>query len=106
MPGMTKSVTKRSTRTSRRESSANAFWPLLAVKTLYPYSPKIVSAIESGEVGLEESIKRFEEGTQLISHCRGILADAELKIQKLQATPTGGLEAVPLDIPSGSPESD
>ncbi len=46
---------------------------------------EIVEAIETGEIGLEESIDRFEKGMALVRHCREILEEAELKIQKLQA---------------------
>src|SRR5205814_8945704 len=61
---------------------------------------KIVEAIEGGKVGLEDSIKQFDEGMQLIQHCRGILADAEMKIQKLQTNPQGELEATPMEGPA------
>jgi len=54
---------------------------------------KIVEAIEQGKIGLEESIDRYEEGMGLISHCRTILAEAELKVQKLQADAEGQLQA-------------
>lgn len=47
---------------------------------------QIVQAIEQGKVGLEESIRQFEEGMALIKHCRKVLSAAELKIQQLQAT--------------------
>ncbi len=58
---------------------------------------EIVGAIESGEIGLEESIGRYEEGMGLIRHCRDILANAELRIQKLQADAEGKLQPEPLD---------
>jgi exodeoxyribonuclease VII small subunit len=51
---------------------------------------KIVEAIEQGKVGLEDSIKQFEEGMTLIRRCRQVLGDAELKIQKLQASGPSG----------------
>ncbi len=57
----------------------------------------IVNAIEQGKIGLEESIGRYEEGMALIRHCRGILAEAELKIQKLQADAEGQLHPEPLE---------
>ncbi len=60
---------------------------------------RIVAAIEQGEVGLEESIKQFDEGMRLIQHCRGILADAELKIQRLQSAASGALEPAPFEPP-------
>jgi len=58
---------------------------------------RIVEAIEGGKVGLEDSIKQFDEGMQLIQHCRSILSDAEMKIQKLQTGPQGELQVTPFE---------
>ena len=58
---------------------------------------QIVAAIEQGKIGLEDSIKQFEEGMSLIRQCRGVLAEAELKIQQLQAAGADGAE--PTDTP-------
>ena len=33
---------------------------------------KIVAAIESGQIGLEESLARYEQGMDLVKKCRGI----------------------------------
>ncbi len=55
----------------------------------------IASAIERGEVGLEDSIKQFEEGMVLIRRCRQVLDAAELKIQQLQASESGGARVAP-----------
>ncbi len=52
---------------------------------------QIVEQIESGEIGLEESIARYEEGTRLIKQCRGILDAAEKKIELLAKADDGGL---------------
>jgi len=51
---------------------------------------EIVEQIESGEIGLEASIARYEEGIKLIKQCRTILDAAEKKIQLL-AKAEGGL---------------
>jgi len=61
---------------------------------------QIVQAIEQGKVGLEESIKQFEEGMTLIQRCRRILTDAELKIQQLQAA--GADDVTVRDYPADS----
>lgn len=58
---------------------------------------EIVGAIEQGQIGLEESIERYEEGMGLIAHCRKILGEAELKVQKLQADAEGKLQAQPFE---------
>jgi exodeoxyribonuclease VII small subunit len=43
----------------------------------------IVSAIEAGEVPLEESIEKYADGIRLVKQCRAILDQAEKKIQLL-----------------------
>ena len=53
---------------------------------------QLVEQIESGQIGLEESIARYEEGTKLVKQCRKILDAAEKKIQVL-AKGEGGLAA-------------
>jgi len=44
---------------------------------------EIVEEIESGGIGLEETIAKYEEGGKIIKTCREILDKAELKISKL-----------------------
>jgi exodeoxyribonuclease VII small subunit len=44
---------------------------------------KIVSALENGDVPLEDSLKMYEEGIQLSLECMESLNKAELKIKKL-----------------------
>ncbi|MFP4140356.1 MAG: exodeoxyribonuclease VII small subunit [Phycisphaerae bacterium] len=50
---------------------------------------EIVEQIESGEVPLEESIEKYEEGTRLVKQCRRILDTAEHKIQLLTRSEDG-----------------
>jgi len=44
---------------------------------------KVMEQVEQGELGLEDTIKQFEEGMGLIKKCRDILDSAELRINKL-----------------------
>jgi exodeoxyribonuclease VII small subunit len=44
---------------------------------------KLVRRMESGELGLDESIAAYRRGAQLAVLCQGKLADAEKQIQKL-----------------------
>ena len=44
---------------------------------------EIVSDLEAGALGLEESLKRFERGTELLRNCHSKLESAEATIQKL-----------------------
>jgi len=44
---------------------------------------EIVEKVEQGEIGLEESIEKYAQGMQLIKHCRGILDQAEKRIETI-----------------------
>src|SRR6185437_16120592 len=56
---------------------------------------QILSGIENGQVGLEESLLKYERGNFLIMHCRGILNAAEKQVEMLTRSPDGGLTATP-----------
>ncbi len=43
----------------------------------------IVAQIESGEIGLEESMALYEEGIELTQRCKEILATAEQRVEAL-----------------------
>lgn len=43
----------------------------------------IVERIESGEVGLADSIEAYERGVRLIARCRSVLDQAEQRIEEL-----------------------
>ena len=44
---------------------------------------QIVRAMERGDVALDESLKLFEEGTELVRHCGKLLDEAELQVKKI-----------------------
>jgi exodeoxyribonuclease VII small subunit len=44
---------------------------------------QIVSRIEQGQVPLQESLDQYEKGMKLIQYCRGILQDAEKRIEEI-----------------------
>ncbi len=58
---------------------------------------RILSEIEGGQVGLEESLSKYERGTFLIGHCRSVLSAAEKKIEILSKSEDGTLQAEPSD---------
>jgi exodeoxyribonuclease VII small subunit len=60
---------------------------------------QIVEKLESGEVGLDESLKLYAEGAGLIRDCRKTLAEAEKKIAKLTETASGDLATEPFGPP-------
>lgn len=59
---------------------------------------EIVGALEEGQLGLEASLLRFEEGVRLLRNCQGLLESAERKIEILTSSPAASqLETRPFD---------
>ena len=50
---------------------------------------QIVRAMERGDVALDESLKLFQEGTELVRNCGKLLDEAELQVKKVMAQPDG-----------------
>ena len=44
---------------------------------------QIVRTMERGDAKLEESLKLFQEGTELVARCGKLLDEAELQIKKV-----------------------
>ena len=51
----------------------------------------VIEQIESGEVGLEQSLAEYERATKLIGRCRGILDTAQKRIAELTTDTQGQL---------------
>lgn len=50
---------------------------------------QIVRAMERGDVPLEESLKLFQEGTELVKNCNQLLDNAQLQVKKIMVSPDG-----------------
>ena len=50
---------------------------------------QIVRAMERGDVPLEESLKLFQEGTELVRSCNELLDNAQLQVKKIMTAPDG-----------------
>ena len=50
---------------------------------------QIVRTMERGDVSLDESLKLFQEGTELVRSCGKLLDEAELQINKVMTAPDG-----------------
>ena len=50
---------------------------------------QIVRAMERGDVPLEESLKLFQEGTELVRSCNELLDNAKLQVKKIMTAPDG-----------------
>lgn len=66
----------------------------------------IAEQIERGQIGLEESIVKYEQGMTLVKQCREILAKAELRIQQVQERGDGTLVEKPFAAPVFSDPSE
>ncbi len=66
---------------------------------------KIIARIESGEIGLEQSITEYERGAALLRLCRERLMRAEQKVKDLTAQlhpdPAAGEPPRAGDVPEG-----
>jgi exodeoxyribonuclease VII small subunit len=51
---------------------------------------QIVDDLEAGQIGLDESMQRFEQGIALLRNCYGTLEKAEQKIEILTGTDEAG----------------
>lgn len=58
---------------------------------------KIVAAMESGDLTLDEALKKYEEGVQLVRACQTKLTEAEKKIEVLTKTLGGSLKKEPFE---------
>lgn len=58
---------------------------------------QIVRAMERGDVPLEESLKLFQEGTELVRTCGKLLDEAELQVKKISVGENGTPVEEPFD---------
>ena len=50
---------------------------------------QIVRAMERGDVALEESLKLFQEGTELVRNCQKLLDEAQMQVKKIMTAADG-----------------
>ncbi len=62
---------------------------------------EITEELESGDISLEESLKRFSEGVKLAAWCEKELEQARLKVEMLTRE-DGSLKAEPFATDSGT----
>ncbi len=53
----------------------------LSYESAYQELEALVAQLESGALPLEDSVKLYERGQRLASHCQTLLEEAELKIK-------------------------
>jgi exodeoxyribonuclease VII small subunit len=57
---------------------------------------QILGSIESGDLGLEETLVKYERGNFLVRHCREVLDAAEKQIELISKGPDGALTSQPM----------
>ncbi|MDL1972534.1 MAG: exodeoxyribonuclease VII small subunit [Deltaproteobacteria bacterium] len=65
---------------------------------------EIIKKLETGEIPLEESLKLFEEGMNLINFCQKKLNEVEQKVEILVKNEGGEVETRPFDPSLGRTE--
>ena len=58
---------------------------------------QIVRTMERGDLPLDESLKLFREGTELVASCGKLLEEAELQIKKIMTDEQGNPVEVPFE---------
>lgn len=58
----------------------------------------IVESLESGDLSLEDSLERFEEGMKLVGFCSKKLEEAEQKVTLLIKDQSGRYSRQPFDV--------
>jgi len=66
----------------------------------------LVEEMESDELPLESLLTHYEQGTRLAAVCQKKLAEAELKIQKLEKNAAGELELKPFPLEEETAEQE
>ena len=60
---------------------------------------QIVSALETGQVSLEQSLSQFERGVSLVSHCKSLLDQAHQRVEIVVSRQASGVvETAPFDV--------
>jgi len=66
---------------------------------------EIAAELETGEISLDDSIRRYEEGMKLIAHCQRILQEAEQKVELLAKKADESLAPEPFDRAGAAAEA-
>ena len=64
---------------------------------------KIVEAMESGELTLDQALKKYEEGVGLVRACQSKLTETEKRIEILTKTLDGSLKKEAFDPEAPAP---
>ncbi|MCB9458926.1 MAG: exodeoxyribonuclease VII small subunit [Anaerolineaceae bacterium] len=63
--------------------SENASLENMTFEEAYSQLESVITALEGGEVPLDEAVNLYEQGRKLSARCQSLLDDAELRISRL-----------------------
>ncbi len=66
---------------------------------------KIVEELESGDLTLDQSLARYEEGVKAFKQCHEILRDAEKRVEALLKAQNGTRQVAPFEPGEEAPAS-
>ena len=64
-------------------------------EAVYRELQQVIAQLEDGGLALEDAVRLFERGQQLVKRCQRIVDDAELRVTRLAAEPASD-QAAPL----------
>lgn len=76
---------------AKRKTKQNADAEQVTFEQAVERLEQIIDRIESGEVGLEDSLVQYERGMKLVGRCRTILDQAEKRFAELTTDEDGNL---------------
>ena len=69
---------------TRQTQSADAIYPQMRYEEALKEIEKLVAAMESGKLSLEETLAAYQRGTALLKHCQGVLAQVEQQVKIIE----------------------
>jgi exodeoxyribonuclease VII small subunit len=71
----------------------------LSYEEAYEKLESAVTALQDGQMSLEQALHYYEEGMKLAHYCNEMLQKAELRVQQLSVDGQGTFLLQPLDLP-------
>ncbi len=70
----------------------------LTFEEAYAQLETVVGALRDGQMPLDQALKHYQEGIQLVQHCNELLQNAQLTVQQLQVAADGSLSLNEVDL--------
>jgi exodeoxyribonuclease VII small subunit len=78
--------------------------PTQSIEASLAQIEEVVDKLESGEIDLEEAIKNYEKGMELIERCREILKQSKLRVEQLKKKAFASAETAVIEPVDGDKE--